>query len=85
MSTVVKSSSVLEVTLIDAMLNEQTFNLDNPKANLGLASVKSAFESLINLNTSDTSEVFCSRYQQPFRQFKEASQVDTVKRITVLE
>lgn len=85
MATTVKSTSVVEVTLVDSALNEQTFNLDNPKSGLTLASVQSAFGELISLNDSDTGEIFCSRFEFPFRSIKEALTVETTKRTTVLE
>lgn len=41
-------TNVVEITVVDAENYERTFKLDNPKSNLTLAQIRTAFATAIN-------------------------------------
>lgn len=85
---VVKESSTLDVTLIDAAGYDATFKINNPRTSgLSLAIVRQAFSSLFaggEFNTSGRN-VLSSRYGNSFTGVQTAAITEVVTRKTALE
>lgn len=47
MASYVKNTSVLEVTTVDDQNNETTFKLEDPKSNVTLAGIRTAYNDII--------------------------------------
>lgn len=78
------STRVLEAVVSTAQDTDKTFNLNNPRTNLTLSDVQTAFDYLFTANDSDCA-VFCSRDGVPYNKLKRAALVETMKRTTYLE
>lgn len=84
MAATVTTSEYLEVIVATRDDTEKAFNLNNPKTNLTLESVQTAFSYLTAANDSDC-VVFGDKYGEAYTTFKRVNNVQTTKRVTPLE
>lgn len=79
LATVQTTTNTVDVTCVDTYGNEYTFKLDNPRANVTLAEVQTAFNIGINSN------YWYSRAGYKFASIKRAAKVESIKATTPLE